>query len=217
MHKTGVFNPPLKMKRRNKMENKQEKFDWKKNADEKTVEDAWMLDYFHKTDCRWVRVPFLTWNQVTRCLVGLTHEKVRNRIRNMTSETFEDIDWSSVRIHSECELDVMVDEDGNEEDPYPEDKDYKFVPVCTKRAYLFGGMYEHVEKYRSGEWNSDDMRGWEIPKHNLEDRDDVIADLRECYPDGIDWDEYDTEMSSYEDEEETEGSKPSLTLVSDNA
>jgi len=216
MHTTGVFNPPLKMKRRNKMENTEKKFDWMKNVDAKSVEDAWMLDYFDKTDCRWIRSPFLTWNQVTRVLTNLSHKKITNRIRNMTKETFEDVDWSSVRIHSERELDVMVDEDGNEEDPYPENKDYKFVPVCTKRAYLFGGMYDHAELYRSGEINPSDVHGWDIPKHTLEDRDDVIADLRECYPDGIDWDDYDAEMSSYENKEETEESKPSLTLVSDN-
>ena len=199
------------------MENTEEKFDWKKNVDAKSVEDAWMLDYIDKTDCRWYRSPFLTWNQVTRVLVNLTHKKIRNRIDNMTKETFEDVDWSSVRIHSERELDVMVDEDGNEEDPYPDDKDYKFVPVCNKRTYLFGEMYDNAELFRSGKWNPSEFYDWDIPKHILEDRDDVIKDLRECYPNGIDWDEYDAEMSSYEDEEETEKPKPSLTLVSDNA
>ena len=199
------------------MENKQEKFDWKKNADEKTVEDAWMLDYFDKTDCRWVRSSFLTWNQVTRILNNLQHRYWRNRLENITKETFEDVDWSRVRIHSERELDVMVDEDGNEEDRYPKDKDYKFVPVCTKRGYLFGGMYDHPDMYRSGEINLSDVHGWDIPKHTLQDREQVIYDLRAEYPDGIDWDDYDAEMSSYEDEEETEKSKPSLTLVTDNA
>jgi hypothetical protein len=60
------------------------------------------------------------------------------------------------------------------------------------------------------------MRGWKIPEHALEDRDDVIRELREEYPDGIDWDDYDEEMSSYQDDEETEDSKPSLRLVSDS-
>jgi hypothetical protein len=198
------------------MENTTKKFDWKKNVDEKSLEDRWMLDYFDKTDRRWVRSPFLTWNQVTRILTNLTHKQIRNRIENMTSETFQETDWSQVRIHSERELDVMVDEDGNEEDRYPKDENYKFVPVCNKRGYLFGGMYENIEHFRSGKWNPDDMRGWKIPEHALEDRDDVIRELREEYPDGIDWDDYDEEMSSYQDDEETEDSKPSLRLVSDS-
>jgi hypothetical protein len=198
------------------MENTTKKFDWKKNVDEKSLEDRWMLDYFDKTDCRWVRSPFLTWNQVTRILTNLTHKKIRNRIDNMTSETFQEVDWSRVRIHSERELDVMVDEDGNEEDPFPKDENYKFVPVCNKRTYLFSPRYDNAELYRSGKWNPDDMRGWDIPKTTLEDRDDVIANLRDEYPDGIDWDEYDAEMSSYQDDKETEDSKPSLRLVSDS-
>jgi hypothetical protein len=204
------------MKGEMKMENTKEKFDWMKNVDEKSLEDAWMLDYFDKTDARWVRSPFLTWNQVTRILTNLTHRKMRNRIDNMTSETFEDVDWSSVRIHSERELDVMVDENGKKELRNPKDKDYKFVPVCNKRTYLFGSGYDTAEKYRSGKWNPDDMRGWDIPKHCLEDRDDVIADLRDEYPDGIDWDDYDEEMSSYESKEMLVEDKPALQVVSDN-
>lgn len=196
------------------MENKKEKFDWMKNADEKSVEDAWMLDYFDKTDCRWVRCPFLTWNQVTRVLTDLTHKKVRNRLTSITKETFEDVDWRTVRIHSERELDVMVDENGNQEDPYPQDKDYKFIPVCTKRVYLFGEMYDNADLYRSGELTLDIHKNF--PNLILKDRDDVIRDLREEYPDGIDWDDYDAEMSSYEDKEKTEKSKPSLRVVSDN-
>jgi hypothetical protein len=197
------------------MENKKEKFDWMKNADEKSLEDAWMLDYFDKTDCRWVRCPFLTWNQVTRVLTDLTHKKIRNRLMSITKETFEDVDWKTVRIHSERELDVMVDEDGNEEDTFPKDKDYKFVPVCTKRAYLFGDRYDHAELYRSGELTLDSHKNF--PNLILKDRDDVIRELREEYPDGIDWDDYDiVEMSSYEDKEKTEKSKPSLRVVSDN-
>ena len=196
------------------MENKKEKFDWMKNADEKSVEDAWMLDYFDKTDCRWVRCPFLTWNQVTRVLTDLTHKKVRNRLTSITKETFEDVDWRTVRIHSERELDVMVDENGNQEDPYPQDKDYKFIPVCTKRVYLFGEMYDNADLYRSGELTLDIHKNF--TNLILKDRYDVIRDLREEYPDGIDWDDYDAEMSSYEDKEKTEKSKPSLRVVSDN-
>lgn len=198
------------------MENTTKKFDWMKNVDEKFLEDRWMLDYFDKTDCRWYREPFLTWNQVTRVLTNLTHKKIRNRLDNMTSETFEEVDWSRVRIHSERELDVMVDEDGNEEDRSPTDENYKFVPVCNKRTYLFGSNYDIAEMYRSGGLNPDDMHGWKIPEHALEDRDDVIRELRKEYPDGIDWDDYDEEMSSYQDEEETEDSQPSLRLVSDS-
>ena len=196
------------------MENKKEKFDWMKNADEKSVEDAWMLDYFDKTDCRWVRCPFLTWNQVTRVLTDLTHKKVRNRLTSITKETFEDVDWRTVRIHSERELDVMVDENGNQEDPYPQDKDYKFIPVCTKRVYLFGEMYDNADLFRSGELTLDIHKNF--PNLILKDRDDVIKELREEYPEGIDWDDYDAEMSSYEDKEKTEKSKPSLRVVSDN-
>ena len=178
-----------------------EEFDWKKNLDEKSLEDRWFLDYFHKTQCRWVRSPFLTWNQVVRCLQGLTHEKIRNRIDNMTKETFEEVDWGRVRIHSERELDVMVDENGLPEDPNPEDENYNFVPVCTKREYHFGAMYDEIEHFRSGEFTEEDIHGFDIPKSYLEDREDVINDLREQYPDGIDWDEYDAEMSQYADEE----------------
>ena len=198
------------------MENTKEKFDWMKNADEKTLEDRWMLDYFDNTDCRWVRAPFLTWIQVTRVLTNLTHKKIRNRMDNMESETFEDVDWSRVRIFSERELDVMVDKNGDLENRYPKDKDYKFVPVCTKRKYIFGGTYQKIaERVRTGERNPDQY-GLDIPKHFLEDRDDVIKDLRYMYPEGIDWDDYDAEMSKY-DEEETEKSKPSLSLVWGNA
>ncbi len=195
------------------MENTTKEFDWMKNFETKKLEDAWMLDYFDNTDCRWVRMPYLTWNQVTFILTNLTHKKIRNRIDNMTSETFEEIDWSRVRIHSERELDVMVDENGNIEDPYSKDEEYKFVPVCTKRAYLFGDMYEVGDAYRSGKIDPFDVHGWDIPKETLTNRDDVITDLRQMYPDGIDWDAYDEETSSYQDEEKEEDSKPSLRLV----
>ena len=195
------------------MENTDQKFDWKTNLEEKSLEDRWFLDYWHVTECRWVRSPFLTWNQVVRCLQGLTHEKIRNRLDNMTKETFEEVDWKSVRIHSERELDVMVDENGKTEKPYPNDED--FAPVCTKRDYLFGSGYGGIEYLRSGELKEEDIRGFTIPTTVLEDREDVINDLREQYPSGINWKKYDLEMSSYKEKDEGD-SEPNLRLVSDN-
>jgi hypothetical protein len=184
------------------MEIKKEKFDWKKNFDEKSLEDRWMLDYFDVTDCRWVRSPFLTWNQAIRILDNLNNKKFRNRIDNMSNENFEEVDWGSVRIHSERELDVMVDKNGNKEDRYPQDKDYKFVPVCNKRTYLFDDRYSSVEKLRSGEIDPNRIRGWKIPEDPLLDRVDVITELREEYPEGIDWDDYDGDNPSMNEQEE---------------
>jgi len=172
---------------------KKEQFDWKKEHDENRLEDRWMLDYHHVNDRRWVRSPFLTWNQVIRILDNLGHGQINNRLENMLNEDFEEVDWGSVRIHSERELDVMVDENGRLEDLYPKDKDYKFVPVCNKRAYLFSERYDDVEMYRSGKIDPNHIRSWQIPTHSLEDADEVIKELREEYPDGIDWDEYDAE------------------------
>jgi len=176
------------------METKKEKFDWVKNLNENRLEDAWMLDYHHVNDCRWVRMPFLTWNQVIRILDNMGRGRLIHRLDNMLNkEGFEDVDWSSVRIHSERELDEMVDENGRLEDLYPKDKDYKFVPVCNKRAYLFSERYDNVEMYRSGEIDPNHIRSWQISTYPLEDADEVIKALREEYPDGIDWDEYDAE------------------------
>ena len=158
------------------------------------VEDLWMLDYFHKTDCRWVRVPGLTWNQVIRCLNDLSNQKSQNHFKNVMSETFEDIDWSGVRIHSERELDVMVDKDGEEELWNPEDENYKFLPLCTKRTSLFGDNYQNtIALYRKGEEFRSRLTG-NIPKHALVDEESLMADLRYMYPGGIDWNEYDAEF-----------------------
>lgn len=170
------------------------KFDRQKNAKAKLLEDAWMLDYFDKADGRWVRSPFLTWNQVIWVLTDLTHKKDRNRMEKMYSETFEDVDWGQVRIHSERELDVMVDEDGNEENSYSEEEEYMFVPVRTKRAHLFGDMYQNLSQlYREGDKHSAALER-DIPKHALKDPDLVIEDLRYDYPDGVDWNKYDADQ-----------------------
>jgi hypothetical protein len=158
-------------------------------------EDRYMLDYWHGGEVRWVRSPFVTWNQVVRMLGSLQNEQFSHRLTNFSKpdENFVDLDWELVRIHSERELDVMVDEDGKAEDLVPMDEKDKFVPVCTKREYLFGTLYQNIaDQFRSGKKVPDDLNyrnGWS--KMPLVDRDDVIEELRDTYPDGIDWELYD--------------------------
>jgi hypothetical protein len=145
---------------------------------EKITEDFWCLDYGLSDPLpSWVRMPFLTWNQVVRVLSNLGNKQANNRIFNMRSPTFEEIDWSSVRIHSERELDELVDEGGNTKNEIEDCDD--FVGVCTKRQYLFGSIYqEAAEDIRSGSLEPSRLIGdWK--KEPLVDYDHVVEGIRE--------------------------------------
>lgn len=134
----NFHKPQLVMINENKMEDTNNK-------------DYWMLDYYLKEDCRWVRQGFLTWNQVCHALMSLQWKQENNRIENYSSEGFQDVEWETVRIHNEKELDVMVDRYGRSEDKCSWKK-VAFKPVCTKREFLFDDRYQDMaHAIRDGE------------------------------------------------------------------
>jgi hypothetical protein len=147
---------------------------------ERLVDDYWFLDFEEKPVPRWVRMSFLTWNQVIRVLSNLQTHQATNRLHNLISNpSFEDVDWGSVRICSERELDELVDENGNT-DTRAKDA-AAFVGVCTKREYLFGAFYQgYADMVRSGEIDPAEMhKNWK--DEPLVDYDEVEQEIREEY------------------------------------
>jgi len=107
-------------------------------------EDAWMVDYFVKENGapRWVRSPFLTWYQVTDLLQSFPKR--------------DDISISRLRVHKESHLDEPVDAEGKTIRPGNSDA----IPSCTRREYLFGGVYEEIaNEMRKGTLNRADLYG----------------------------------------------------------
>ena len=159
----------------------------------KRPKDYYFLDYMMvgTKECRWIRMNGLTWNQVIRVLSCKNSDNVRERIdlmknmKDMTTEelkNYEYIDFNSVRIQSYNELDVMVDKDGNPEQKYPEDKDYKFVPVCKKVEYLFDGRYrfygrEEDEKFfeemYADSWKDAPLCDYDITRKDILEEFDI--------------------------------------------
>ena len=159
--------------------------------------EYWMLDYvFNDGTSSWGRVPFLTWDQVLNRLCSLQSGRTHNNVmRVLKKEHTPKYEWSDLRLQKETDLDVMVDEDGNEEQSFPDDENYKFSPVCTKREYLFGQMYQgFADLVRSGEVDPQEFNSG-IPDDELLREEQVIDYLRETYPDGINWDDYDADQN----------------------
>jgi hypothetical protein len=156
-----------------------EKVHFRKAAREKWVEDYWFLDFLSQEPApRWVRMTFLEWTQVLRVLDNVQQSQGGHRIHSQFDsegpyygEKYEDVDWASVRIHSERELDKLVDENGKTK-PY-DLADCDFDGVCTKREYLFGSDYQQTaDEVRSGKLDPSDLYDdWKTEP--LRDYDDV--------------------------------------------
>lgn len=140
-------------------------------TDENKMEDTnkkdyWMLDYIRKDDRRWVRQGFLTWNQVCNALMSLQWEQENNRMENYSKEGFQDVEWKTIRIHNEKELDVMVDRNGRSEKECSWKK-VAFKPVCTKREFLFDDRYQKMADFiRDGEFLPSELND-NIPDEKL--------------------------------------------------
>jgi len=167
------------------------------NSHEHTPE-YWMLDYhFNDGSPTWMRHPFLTWDQVVYRLWNLQMLRRPNNIKKFTSQGhLPTVDWSSLRIQKESDLDAMVDENGDVEDLFPDDENYKFSPVCTMREFLFDDRYQKVADFvRSGVMKPEMLNTHQSTTGELVDPQHFIESLKEDYPDGIDWDEYDADQN----------------------
>ena len=130
------------------------------------AQDYWMLDYYLKDDVRWVRQGFLTWNQVCHALMSLQWKQMNNRMENYSKEGFQDVEWETIRIHNEKELDVIVDRYGRSEDKCLVKK-VPFKPVCTKREFLFDERYQNIADHvRCGEISPSELNN-NIPDEPL--------------------------------------------------
>lgn len=135
--------------------------------------ERYFLDYERDEEkgfFRWIRMPNLTYFEAVRYINQMLWDSLdsitngRGRVR-----------YNSIRLHSERELDeIVVLEDGT---------------TCTKREQIFGSMYQSLREY---ELKFDtDNKGFRPMVDDDEHHEEVIAMLRELYPDGVDWDEYD--------------------------
>ena len=177
-------------------------------------EDYWMVDYSYESmdeGRRWIRSSFLRWNQVVRMMANLNERFTSNILKHYTDESFENVSWGSVRIQSERDLDEMVDENGKTEYEIEvlrmnraKTYDYKWVPLCSKREYCFGGTYQgYADGVRGGMINpAKQAKGWK--DEALCDYEEMMSDLRADYPDGIDWEEYDAFQKEHRNEVEAE-------------
>ena len=100
--------------------------------------DRWMLDFveyengLHKG---WKRMPFLTFNQLLLAIRSLRTTQIQDLLHDKQTK----IEWKSIRIHSEAELDELVDKDGA---IHTVQDDWE--PICTMREYEFGTLYSSV-------------------------------------------------------------------------
>jgi hypothetical protein len=162
------------------------------------AEDLWFLDYHYSDENgykRWCRHPLLNWNQVTHILARFS-QRQNSQLLKSKRYSKNKIDWSSIRIQKEKDLDVLVDKDGNEQDKNSDKLGADFIPLISKREYLFGSLYEcGVQSLRNGSLQLEDING-SIPSCLLIEQKEVINDLRDCYPDGVNWNEYDADMQA---------------------
>jgi hypothetical protein len=135
--------------------------------------ERYFLDYERDEEkgmFRWIRMPNLTYFEAIRYLNQMMWDSLdsigngRGRVR-----------YNSIRLHSEKELDETVElDDGT---------------TCTKREKIFGSMYQNLREYDLKSDTGD--RGFRPLVDDDEHHEEVINMLREIYPDGVDWDEYD--------------------------
>lgn len=167
----------------------------------KQPEDYWMVDFTYSEEGypKWVRAPFLTWNEAMSLLQSLQWEEDKNWIHNIMDPDYEPILWKSPRIQRETDLDKLVDDKGETQDKVESGNGVlgeggKFTAVGTKRMYQFGSLYQALaDNVRSGKksWLSSPRRE---KFESLTTEEVVMIDLRDQYPDGIDWDQYDADL-----------------------
>ena len=135
--------------------------------------ERWMLDFglTENGAYSWIRMPALTWTAVLRQLKYLQSTKFHNACHRKA-----ELDWSSIRIQKETDLDELVDKDGNLV------KWSNNEPVCNLREYLFDDRYEYTRQaFLSGEF--DPMEEW---YKNLEDHLYSLEEFKDFYPE-LDW------------------------------
>lgn len=135
--------------------------------------ERWMLDYRLTKNglLKWVRMPALTWNAVMGALHALQSAQIYNEIHRKA-----ELDWSSIRIQKESDLDELVDEDGNEV------KWTNKEPVCTLRQTQFGSLYHGLrEDFLNGRFDpmTKDYKDLEDPLYTFEE-------FKDWYPE-LDW------------------------------
>jgi len=93
------------------------------------LNDYYMVDYFDKYQCRWVRSPFNTLEQVAQIANSVNHRK----------------DVEGFRVLPEKWLSQLRDNAWNEEtNSYTQD-------VITNRTWFFGSRYEELAEHITGE------------------------------------------------------------------
>jgi hypothetical protein len=119
---------------------------------------------------RWIRMPNLCYFEAIR----LQNQMLCDSLESITNGNGR-VRYHSIRLHSEEELDETIElDDGT---------------TCTKREKIFGSMYQNLREYDLKSDTGD--RGFRPLVDDDEHHEEVITMLREIYPDGVDWDEYD--------------------------
>ena len=100
------------------------------------IEAFYSLDYFHLGDVRWVRCPFLTFEEVMEVLNDLPYleGKTGSRI-----PMYEDL-----RILPEAQLNKLREK-------WDDEKKEVVNEELSERAFLFGGRYEALAEHITGE------------------------------------------------------------------
>ena len=171
--------------------------------------NAYMVDYMITSPSpRWVRMPFVSLKTATHIVNNLSNKHFHSAIaglrhfrQNPDADDFEHFEFSSLRIHSEDELDEMVNAQGKHIEDCDDGDDCE--PAGTLRQHLFGDLCQSIADEVSG-LSAKELREWEEERYptwfdleHLTTREAVMNELRDEYPDGIDWDEYDAEQEQY--------------------
>lgn len=136
--------------------------------------DRWMLDFveyengLHKG---WKRMPFLTFNQLLLAMRSLQNNRTFNLLHDIQTE----IEWKSIRVHSEAELDQLVDKDGAIHTVQDQ-----WEPICTMREYKFGTLYsDNADDFRINgvKWGDEQYDTYDtLPNDPLFTREEFIRD-----------------------------------------
>jgi hypothetical protein len=93
------------------------------------IDDYYMVDYFDEDQCRWVRSPFNTIEQVAQIASSIIHGREVKRFRVLPEK------W----------LSQLRDNTWNDEtNSYTEDD-------ITNRVWFFGSLYEELAEHITGE------------------------------------------------------------------
>ena len=180
----------------------------KQKIEETRPRNAYMVDYWQtspETRAQWVIMPFVSLTTATAVVWSLSNEKLSSHLQSrrahLRDDDFEHFEFSSLRIHSEDELDEMVNAQGKHIEDCDDGDDCE--PAGTLRQHLFGDLYQSIADEVSG-LSAKELREWEEKQYpewvkvgGLHTYKQPLKDLRDQYPDGIDWDEYDAEQEQY--------------------